>query len=85
MDSGVVWLTGQLQRLVKRHVGLLHDAKEDAAWVLEHNEVGSSTVSPGISSRSQHHQALNFGLLVRGIEVEVNPAPAPGTPIATLE
>jgi hypothetical protein len=72
--------------LIARHVGLLHDAEEGAPRVLKHNEVVSSTIPPGISARSpQSDQSLNFGLLVRGVEVEMKPTPAAWTPIATLE
>jgi hypothetical protein len=71
--------------LITRHVGLLHDAEEGASRVLKHNEVVSSTIPPGISPRSQGDQSLNFGLLVGGVEVEMKPTPAAGTPIATLE
>ena len=71
--------------LIARHVGLLHDAEEGASRVLKHNEVVSSTIPPGISPRSQSDQSLNFGLLVRGVEVEMKPTPAAWTPIATLE
>jgi|SRR6516165_4256549 len=63
--------------LIARHVGLLHDAEEGASRVLKHNEVVSSTIPPGISSRSQSDQSLNFGLLVRGVEVEMKPPTAP--------
>src|SRR5215472_6847500 len=68
-----------------RHIGLLHHAAEGASRVFKHNEVVSSTIPPGISSRSQSNQSLNFGLLVRGVEVEMKPTPAAWTPIATLE
>jgi hypothetical protein len=71
--------------LIAWRVGLLHDAEEGASRVLKHNEVVFSTIPPGISPRSQSDQSLNFGLLVRGIEVEMKPTPAAGTPIATLE
>jgi hypothetical protein len=75
----------QPRALIARHVSLLHDAEEGASRVLKHNEVVFSTIPPGISSRSQSDQSLNFGLLVRGVEVEMKPTPAAGTPIATLE
>src|SRR5215469_14069060 len=71
--------------LIARHVGLLHDAEEGASRVLKHDEVVFSTIPPGISPRSQSDQSLNFGLLVRGVEVEMKPTPAARTPIATLE
>jgi hypothetical protein len=71
--------------LIARHVALLHDAEEGASRVLEHNEVVSGTIPPGISPRSQSNQSFNFGLLVRGVEVEMKPTPAAWTPIATLE
>ena len=71
--------------LIARHVGLLHDAEEGASRVLKHDEVVSSTIPPGISPRSQSDQSLNFGLLVRGVEVEMKPTPAAWTPVATLE
>src|SRR5262245_48761248 len=51
--------------LIARHVGLLHDAGEGASRVLKPNEVVFSTIPPGISSRSQSDQSLNFGLFVR--------------------
>ena len=71
--------------LIAWGVGLLHDAEEGASRVLKHNEVVSSTILPGISSRSQSDQSLNFGLLVRGVKVEMKSTPAAWTPIATLE
>jgi hypothetical protein len=71
--------------LIARYVGLLHNAEKGASRVLKHNEVVFSTIPPGISSRSQSDQSRNFGLLVRGVEVEMKPTPAAGTPIATLE
>ena len=71
--------------LIRRHVGLLHDAEEGASRILKHNEVVSSTIPPGISSRSQSDQSINFGLLIRRVEVEMKPTPAARTPIATLE
>src|SRR6516162_11025311 len=45
----------------------------------------SARIPPGISSRSQSDQSLNFGSLVRGVEVVMKPTPAAGTPLATLE
>ena len=71
--------------LIARLMGLLHDAEEGASRVLKHNEVVFSTIPPGISSRSQSDQSLNFGSLVRGVEVVMKPTPAAGTPLATLE
>ena len=71
--------------LIARHVGLLHDAEEGAPRGLEHNEVVSGTVPPGISPRSQSDQPLDFGLLVGSVEVEMKPTPAAWTPIATLK
>jgi hypothetical protein len=71
--------------LITRNVGLLHDAEEGASRVLKHNEVASSTIPPWISPRSQSDQSINFGLLVRGVEVEMKPTPAAWTPIAILE
>ena len=71
--------------LITRHVGLLHDAEKGASRVLKHNEVVSSTIPAGISPRSRSDQSLNFGLLVRGVEVEMKPTPAAWTPVATLE
>jgi len=74
------------QRILGRlYVGLLHDAEEGAIRILEHNEVRSVMMPPGISSRSQCHQTINFGLLVRGVKVKMNPTPAPRARIATLE
>ena len=63
----------------------LHDAEEGASRVLKHNEVVSSAIPPGISPRSQSDQSLNFGFLVRCVEVEMKPTPAAWTLIATLE
>ena len=71
--------------LGRRYLGLPHDAKEGAIRILEHNEVRSIMIPPGISSRSQCHQTINFGLLVRGVKVEMKPTPAPRARIATLE
>jgi hypothetical protein len=39
----------------------LRTKQEGASRVLKHNEVVSSTIPPGISSRSQSDQSLNFG------------------------
>src|SRR5262249_29948097 len=61
---------------------LLHDAEEGTTRVFKYNEVVSLAIPPGISPRSQSDQALNFGRLVRGIEVEMKPTPAPWTPSA---
>jgi hypothetical protein len=58
-----------MSALIARHDGLLHDAEEGTSRVLKHNEVVSSTIPPGISPRSQSDQSLNFGLLVRCVEV----------------
>jgi hypothetical protein len=45
-----------------------------------------ASVSPNSSeSAGESDQSLNFGLLVGGVEVEMKPTPAAGTPIATLE
>ena len=80
----LVSLNASASALFARHVGL-HDAEEGTPRVLKHNKVVSSTIPPGISLRSQSDQSLNFGLLVRGVEVEMKPTPAAWTPIATLE
>ena len=66
-------------------VGIKLGDEEGASRVLKHNEVVFSTIPPGISPRSQSDQSLNFGLPVRGVEVEMKPTPAAWTPIATLE
>jgi hypothetical protein len=63
----------------------LDDAEEGASRVLKHNEVVSSTIPPGVSTRTQSDQSLNFGLLVGGVEVEMKPTPAAWTPITTLK
>src|SRR6516164_2166293 len=46
----VVGLGVSASALNTRHVCLLHDAEEGTSRVLEHNEVVSSTIAPGISS-----------------------------------
>src|SRR5260370_6953755 len=75
----------QFQRLARRYVGLLHDAEQVAIWILEHNEVGPRSIPPGISPRPQCHQPLNLGVLIRSIEVQVNPTTASRTSIPPLK
>jgi hypothetical protein len=36
-------------------------------------------------SRPQSHQSIDFGSLIRGIKVEMNPASAPWPVVAALE
>src|SRR5262249_52476688 len=78
-------LACQPQHLISRRIGLLHDAGEGTTPAFKYNEVPSHANPAGTSPRPQSDQALNFGRLVRGIEVEMKPPPAPWTPIATLE
>jgi hypothetical protein len=66
-------------------INFLHDAEQGAAWILQHDEVRSRMISPGIPSRPQIDETLDLLVLIFRIEIEMNPAPASWTRVATLE
>src|SRR5262245_16843331 len=66
-------------------IGFLHDAEQGAAGILQHDVIRSRRISPGMPSRPQGDETLDLRLLIFRIEVEMSPAAAAWTRVATLE
>jgi hypothetical protein len=66
-------------------IGFGDDTKEIATGVLEHDKVCAGRVSPRVANRTEAQQTLDLTLLLRSVEIEVNPAAAAGPMVAGLE
>jgi len=55
-------------------VGLVHDAEEIPVWIFEDDEIVCGSVSPGIAGGAGFYQALDFGVSVIRVKIEVQAA-----------
>lgn len=58
-----------------------NDAEQVAVRILEHDEVVVGPIAPWIEPGSDGNQALDFGLSLVRVQIEVQPAPLPGAPL----
>ena len=66
-------------------VWLRNDAEEISPRIFEDNEVRLPRVPPRIAPCAEFQQALDFGLLIQSVEIEMNPTAAAWMTITRLK